>query len=149
MFSQTQIGELKETFSIIDHDADGFIDKEDLKDMLNSLGMTVHQTQITSRISGQRTYQITKSVGQCVIGQPAGEDIVERMINEAPGNINFTMFLTMLGERLNGTDSEEDLLRAFDCFDEVGDYSIDAEFFREYITSNGDRLDDDQVQYVA
>ena len=29
------------------------------------------------------------------------------MMNEAPGPINFTMFLTMFGERLQGTDPEE------------------------------------------
>ena len=28
-------------------------------------------------------------------------------MNEAPGPINFTMFLTMFGERLQGTDPEE------------------------------------------
>ena len=38
MFDQTQIAEFKEAFSMIDHDQDGFIDKEDLKDMLASLG---------------------------------------------------------------------------------------------------------------
>ena len=38
MFDQKQIAEFKEAFSMIDHDADGFIDKEDLKDMLASLG---------------------------------------------------------------------------------------------------------------
>jgi Ca2+-binding EF-hand superfamily protein len=38
MFDQKQITEFKEAFSMIDHDADGFIDKEDLKDMLASLG---------------------------------------------------------------------------------------------------------------
>jgi Ca2+-binding EF-hand superfamily protein len=39
MFDQTQIAEFKEAFSMIDHDTDGFIDKEDLKDMLGSLGI--------------------------------------------------------------------------------------------------------------
>jgi Ca2+-binding EF-hand superfamily protein len=38
MFDQQQIAEFKEAFSMIDHDSDGFIDKEDLKDMLASLG---------------------------------------------------------------------------------------------------------------
>jgi Ca2+-binding EF-hand superfamily protein len=40
------------------------------------------------------------------------------MINEAPGQINFTMFLTMFGEKLNGTDPEEVIKNAFACFDE-------------------------------
>lgn len=40
------------------------------------------------------------------------------MMNEAPGPINFTMFLTMFGEKLNGTDPEEVIRNAFACFDE-------------------------------
>ncbi|KAK9694298.1 Myosin regulatory light polypeptide 9, variant 2 [Basidiobolus ranarum] len=39
IFDQKQIAEFKEAFSMIDHDSDGFIDKEDLKDMLFHLGM--------------------------------------------------------------------------------------------------------------
>ena len=42
MFDQKQIGEFKEAFSMIDHDNDGFIDKEDLNDMLSSLGQCLH-----------------------------------------------------------------------------------------------------------
>lgn len=39
MFDQKQITEFKEAFSMVDHDNDGFLDKEDLKDMLASLGI--------------------------------------------------------------------------------------------------------------
>ena len=49
---------------------DGFIDKEDLHDMLASLG------------------------------KDPSDEYLEDMMNEAPGPINFTMFLTMFGERL-------------------------------------------------
>lgn len=42
------------------------------------------------------------------------------MINEAPGPINFTMFLTLFGEKLTGTDPEEVIRNAFQCFDEEG-----------------------------
>lgn len=41
-------------------------------------------------------------------------------MTEAPGPINFTMFLTMFGEKLNGTDPEEVIRNAFACFDEEG-----------------------------
>ena len=41
MFDQTQIAEFKEAFSMFDHDSDGFVDREDLKDMLASLGITL------------------------------------------------------------------------------------------------------------
>lgn len=41
-------------------------------------------------------------------------------MTEAPGPINFTMFLTMFGEKLNGTDPEDVIRNAFACFDEEG-----------------------------
>ena len=40
------------------------------------------------------------------------------MMNQAPGAINFTMFLTLFGERLQGTDPEDVIKNAFACFDE-------------------------------
>ena len=46
------------------------------------------------------------------------KEILEGMMNEAPGPINFTMFLTMFGEKLNGTDPEDVIRNAFACFDE-------------------------------
>jgi len=39
MFDQAQIQEFKEAFNMIDQNRDGFIDKDDLADMLASLGM--------------------------------------------------------------------------------------------------------------
>ena len=50
-------------------------------------------------------------------------------MNEAPGPINFTMFLTMFGEKLNGTDPEDVIKNAFACFDDdnTGNYSNSVE----------------------
>ena len=39
MFGQAEIQEFKEAFNMIDQDRDGFISKDDLHDMLASLGM--------------------------------------------------------------------------------------------------------------
>ena len=41
MFDQAQIQEFKEAFNMIDQNRDGFVDKEDLHDMLASLGKFV------------------------------------------------------------------------------------------------------------
>merc|ERR1712217_401561 len=72
MFNQDQIQEFKEAFNMIDQNHDGFIDKEDLHDMLASLG------------------------------KDPTEQYLEDMMKESPGPINFTMFLTLFGEKLNG-----------------------------------------------
>jgi len=115
MFDQAQIQEFKEAFNMIDQGRDGFIDKDDLHDMFASLGKEVT------------------------------EEYLEGMINEAPGPINFTMFLTLFGEKLTGTDPEEVIRNAFQCFDEEGKGVINEEHLRELLTSMGDRFTEEQV----
>ena len=131
MFNQDQIQEFKEAFNMIDHNRDGFIDNEDLHDMLASLG------------------------------KDPTEDYLEAMMNEAPGPINFTMFLTLFGERLQGTDPEDVIknafrwvfffslqyayipcklqLKHFSCFDEDNVGLIHEDRLRELLTTIGDR----------
>lgn len=118
MFDQKQIGEFKEAFSLIDHDSDGFIDKEDLKDMLASLG------------------------------QNPTDEYIDDMIAEAPGTINFTMFLTLFGEKMSGTDPEHEILQAFEAFDDKNTGLINADLLREAMTSMGDRFTDEEVDIM-
>lgn len=60
-------------------------------------------------------------------------------MNEAPGPINFTMFLTMFGEKLNGTDPEDVIRNAFACFDEegTGEYNEHWPSWRKMVYHHG------------
>jgi len=73
---------------MIDQNRDGFVDKDDLIEMMTSLGKN-----------------------------PTDESLDE-MVQEASGPINFTMFLTLFGDKLSGTDPEDVIVNAFACFDE-------------------------------
>jgi len=115
MFDQAQIQEFKEAFNMIDQNRDGFIDKEDLHDMLASLGKN------------------------------PTDQYLDGMMAEAPGPINFTMFLTMFGEKLNGTDPEDVIKNAFACFDLSNTGYLDEERLRELLTTMGDRFTDEEV----
>ena len=115
MFDQTQIQEFKEAFNMIDQNRDGFIDKEDLQEMLASLGKN------------------------------PDEAYLEGMMTEAPGPINFTMFLTLFGERLQGTDPEDVIKNAFQCFDEDNTGFIHEERLRELLMTIGERFSDEDV----
>ncbi|XP_022089689.1 myosin regulatory light polypeptide 9-like [Acanthaster planci] len=119
MFDQAQIQEFKEAFNMIDQNRDGFIDKEDLHDMLASLG------------------------------KDPTDAYLEGMMKEAPGPINFTMFLTLFGEKLNGTDPEDVILNAFGCFDEDGQGRIHEDYLRELLVTMGDRFTDDEVDEMC
>lgn len=110
MFDQSQIQEFKEAFNMIDQNRDGFIDKEDLHDMLASLG------------------------------KDPLDSYLEDMMKEAPGPINFTMFLTLFGEKLNGTDPEDVIKNAFGCFDAAQTGSIKEDYLRELLMAMGDRF---------
>jgi len=88
MFTQNQVQVFKEAFQMIDQDKDGFISKNDIRATFDSLGRMCSDAELQS------------------------------MIEEAPGPINFTMFLTIFGDRTQGTDDEEVILNAFAQYDE-------------------------------
>ncbi|KAK9739796.1 hypothetical protein K7432_018364 [Basidiobolus ranarum] len=58
------------------------------------------------------------------------------------------MFLTLMGEKLSGTDPEHDILMAFSCFDDNNSGYINADDLREFLTSIGDRFTDEEVDIM-
>jgi len=115
MFNQQQIQEFKEAFKMIDQDQDGFIDADDLKEIFTSLGADPN------------------------------DDFVNEMIAEAPGAINFTMFLTLFGQNMNSTDPLETLEQAFSIFDETGSGKIKKSDLEFLLKNIGDRYTQQQV----
>ncbi|EFO85561.1 hypothetical protein CRE_29149 [Caenorhabditis remanei] len=117
-FTQEQIQEFQEAFKMIDQNRDGLIDQDDLKNIFPSLGKDV------------------------------SEEIINSMINEGHNNqpINFTMFLTLFGEKMMGTDPEDVILDAFKCFDEHGLGKLDVHQFKEVLMKIGDKLSEEEVE---
>lgn len=65
------------------------------------------------------------------LGKNKSDESIQTMLNEASGPMNFTMFLTLFGTKMNGTDSEDCLRNAFSCFDEKGTgYIPEVIFYR-------------------
>ncbi|XP_069353361.1 myosin regulatory light chain 2, ventricular/cardiac muscle isoform isoform X2 [Eulemur rufifrons] len=73
---------------------------------------------------------------------------IEDMLKEAPGPINFTVFLTMFGEKLKGADPEETILNAFKVFDPEGKGVLKADYVREMLTTQADRFSKDEVDQM-
>ncbi|EDQ92146.1 uncharacterized protein MONBRDRAFT_14254 [Monosiga brevicollis MX1] len=116
MFTETQIQEFKEAFNMIDNDRDGYIDAEDLAKTYDSLGSAPTPAEL------------------------------ERMLSDAPSRINFTMFLTIFGDRMTGTDPEDTIKNAFMCFDPNSSGKLDEESrLRELLTTMGDRFTQEEV----
>lgn len=67
MFDQSQIQEFKEAFNMIDQNRDGFVDKEDLHDMLASLGETFLKFRMSSNnMLGKRLQVVYFAFFGCV-----------------------------------------------------------------------------------
>lgn len=59
--------------------------------------------------------------------------------------INFTMFLTMMSERLFEFDTEKELLEAFESFDENDTGMVKVDEMRKWLKEVGERMDEDEV----
>jgi Ca2+-binding EF-hand superfamily protein len=116
-FDQKTIQEFKEAFGIMDQDKDGVISKQDLKDLYATLGAIASDSQI------------------------------DNMLKEAPGPINFTVFLTLFGERLTGTDPEPTIIGAFQMFDKTDCGQVAEETLLKILKNKrGEPLTEDEIQ---
>lgn len=143
MFTQNQIAEFKEAFSFIDSDKDGIINKNDLAVTWDALGRLIK------------------------------DDDLKQMLSEAPGPINFTMFLSIFGDRiageclililtsaftsrsfshtknsslLLGTDDENVIRNALKSFEDKKDSGkISEDRLRMCLKTWGNKLTDDEI----
>lgn len=115
-FPPQQVQEFKEAFTMIDQNRDGFIDIEDLKDMYASLG------------------------------RQADEKDLKAMLDESPGPLNFTTFLTLFGERLGGTDPESAVRNAFAMFDGENKGYLEEEYIKDLLQNMGDNFSADEIR---
>lgn len=114
MFTQNQIAEFKEAFSFIDSDKDGLINKNDLAVTFDALGRLVR------------------------------DDDLKQMLSEAPGPINFTMFLSIFGDKIAGVDNETDIKNALKTFDDSESGKINEEKLRRCLTTWGNKFSQDE-----
>jgi len=78
-------------------------------------------------------------------GKDPTDDYLEGMMNNAPGPIDFTGFLTLFEEILQSTDAENVIKDAFGCFDENNEGVINEARLRELLVTMGDRFTNEEV----
>ncbi|KAG6822026.1 hypothetical protein H0H92_015599 [Tricholoma furcatifolium] len=91
MFTEFQVAEFKEGFSLMDKDKDGILGKEDLRATWDQVGKLVTDGELNE------------------------------MLAEAPGPVNFTQLLSLFAQRMSGGSDPDDVIRnAFKAFDNDG-----------------------------
>uniref|UniRef100_A0A8B9K5U8 Myosin, light chain 2a, regulatory, cardiac, slow n=1 Tax=Astyanax mexicanus TaxID=7994 RepID=A0A8B9K5U8_ASTMX len=76
------------------------------------------------------------------------QEEIDDMLKEASGPINFTVFLTMFGEKLKGADPEETILNAFKVFDPEGKGVLRKEYVTEMLTTQADRFSKEEMEQM-
>jgi len=128
LFQAPQIQQFKEAFQLIDHDKDGWVNENDLKEIFTSLGITPSKQMMDDLLNAR-----------------PGEHSKAAVSQEADRGINFTMFLTMMSERLFEFDTEAELLEAFESFDEGDTGTVKVEEMRKWLSEVGERMDEREI----
>ncbi|XP_051524824.1 myosin regulatory light chain 2, ventricular/cardiac muscle isoform-like [Myxocyprinus asiaticus] len=76
------------------------------------------------------------------------QEEIDEMLKETPGPNNFTVFLTMFGEKLKGADAEETILNAFKVFDPKGKGTLKKDFLKRMLTTQADRFSPEEMEQM-
>ncbi|XP_045183099.1 calmodulin-like [Mercenaria mercenaria] len=114
-FTEENIAEFKEAFSLYDKGGEGTIDANEIGTVMRALGQNPSMAEL------------------------------EEMQSEADSRIDFTSFLQMMATKSKEAESEDDLNEAFQVFDKDGQGMISSAELRHIMTNMGEKLTDEEV----
>ncbi|OAX44455.1 EF-hand [Rhizopogon vinicolor AM-OR11-026] len=133
LFQASQIQQFKEAFQLIDHDKDGWVTESDLREIFSSLGISPSKSMLDDLLSA-------RPGGSAHSKSPSATSSLD-----SDRGINFTMFLTMMSERLFEFDPEAELREAFECFDEGDTGVVKVDEMRKWMGEVGERMDQQEI----
>lgn len=127
-----QINELKEAFALFDKNGDGKITSEELKNILNALGLYTHFKKIILQ-------------GCKLPNELDVENVVNQ--NENNGFIDFESFKKIMAEALKEdvTFTPEDLIQAFLPFDKTNNGHVSLDEIKKVLVSSSKLLTEAEV----
>ncbi|KAH7101706.1 calcium-binding EF-hand domain-containing protein [Auriculariales sp. MPI-PUGE-AT-0066] len=139
LFQTAQIQQFKEAFSLIDQDGDGMVTESDLKGIFGSLGINPTRQVLDDLLTDRPGRHRQSLGGASVDGDSAGGNV---------RGVNFTMFLTMMGEHLFEFDAEQELIEAFECFDESDTGFVKVDEMRRWLSEVADRMEPAEIDQL-
>ncbi|KAI0803201.1 EF-hand protein [Irpex lacteus] len=139
LFQAPQIQQFREAFSLIDHDGDGVVSEQDLKHIFTSLGIAPSKAMLDDLLADRPGDRRGSGIG----GVHSRVATLEAESNDR--GITFPMFLTMMGEHLYEFDAENELLEAFECFDENDTGLVKCDEIRRWLGDIGEKMDQREI----
>jgi Ca2+-binding EF-hand superfamily protein len=117
--SENEIEELRQAFDLFDTDGSGTIDPKELRAAMRSLGL---------ESKNQTVYQIIQDIDK-----------------DSKGEIDFDEFLDLMTSKLAGSDTEEDVQKIFELFDDDQTGFITLHNLKRVASELGERMDDAEL----
>mmetsp|Transcript_91681 Transcript_91681/g.245611 ORF Transcript_91681/g.245611 Transcript_91681/m.245611 type:complete len:157 (-) Transcript_91681:85-555(-) len=119
-FTEDQIEEFKEAFSLFDKDGDGTITADELGVVMRSLGRNPTRAEL--------------------------EAMIAEVDDDGSGEIEFPEFLQLMAKKLQDTDSVEEMREAFMVFDRDKSGSVTASELKHVMNNLGEQVSDEEVE---
>ena len=117
-----QIDQCKRLFDIFDINKDRTISSKELGKVLRSLNLNPSQADL--------------------------ENMIKKTDQSGSGRIEFQDFLKLYAEKIKETITKEDVCRYFAMFDRNGDGLIDPKEFKRVMTTMGEPLTNEEVEFI-
>jgi len=116
--SEEKLAEFKEAFQLFDKDGNGKITVDELGTVMRALGNNPTEAEL--------------------------QDLINEVDVNSNGTIEFAEFSTMMANKINDVNSEEDLLASFKVFDKDGNGFISAAELKHIMLNLGEKLNDEE-----
>ncbi|KAF2247849.1 EF-hand [Trematosphaeria pertusa] len=136
--SEEQREEISEAFNLFDLDKDGYIDYHELKVAMKALGFDLPKAEILGILQTHGVQAGAQQGGKAK--QPVGQyQTPPRLL------LSFQSFQTLMAQRILARDPQEEIIRAFELFDEGGKGKITLQDLTRVARELGEGLQHDEL----
>ncbi|KAF2642521.1 EF-hand [Massarina eburnea CBS 473.64] len=137
--SEEQREEISEAFNLFDLDHDGYIDYHELKVAMKALGFDLPKAEILAILQqyGVQAQQAQQQRGKAPVGKHGG----------APNRLLlvFDTFQTLMAQKIQTRPPQEEIIRAFELFDEGGKGRITLQDLERVARELGEGLQQEEL----
>ncbi|KAF2849944.1 EF-hand, partial [Plenodomus tracheiphilus IPT5] len=140
---EEQREEIGEAFNLFDLDKDGYIDYHELKVAMKALGFDLPKNEILGLLNAHGVAAPAGSTGKTGSQRAQGQQYAS-----GPGArqlLSFQAFQTLMAQRILARDPQEEIVRAFELFDEGGKGKITLQDLTRVARELGEGLSHDEL----
>ncbi len=119
-YTEEQLAEYKEAFSLFDKNGDGAISAPELSKVMESLGIHPTKTEL--------------------------QDMIHELDTDGNGTIDFSEFMTLMSRQGAAADKDSEVEEAFKLFDLNGDGKISSTELREVMVNLGEKMAEKEIE---